>query len=72
MITISTLFLIINIILFILILTASHLKKVKLFIDPEDGSGLDFISSIVFVVSLIVILLQGGYSLYLNWNTTIG
>lgn len=72
MITVSTLFLIINVILFILILTASHLKKVKLFIDLEDGSAMDFVSSVIFVISLISILIQVTLFLVNNWNETIG
>ena len=69
MITVANLFLIVNLIIFILLMFGIHLKKVRIFVENDIKS---LVPSIIFIITLAVLIFQGIYTLVLNWNNTIG
>ena len=69
MITVANLFLIINLIVFILLMFGIYLKKVRIFVEDDIKS---LAPSIIFIITLATILCQGINTLVLNWNNTIG
>lgn len=69
MITVANLFLIVNLVVFILLMFGIHLKKVRIFVDGDIKS---LAPSIIFVITLAVLVFQGIYTLVENWNSTIG
>ena len=68
--TVGDLFLIINIISLILILSATSLKKIELF--PSKGTIVENILTVVFMINALVALVQGIFYLLMYWNYKIG